>query len=348
MPVTSSVGSVRSRPKTRSPVPQQQSRMRPPGRGASSSDRAPAPALVEACGQHAVGEIVSRRDVARTSRARRRPSRSFIAVFDRCFQVSFPSPPPRYSQAQVAVACLCRDGSARCSQLTSTAAVVDQIAQRPRYRRRSLYAPRPRPVRARGSGAARSRRARSARRAARSTTQRAARRRERPARRRTAGLPGRTRRWRIRSTPSRSSSTATLYLDEKNWQRDDLVLREDDATKAAPIATIKHEALAREAQLLRDARRGDGAIVESESFGCCNAVYGALSNVGASRRGAAPVGLRNANCAATTREADSSRKAGERRRARTRLQRLREARRRRRRRVARLGQRHRRPSANAT
>lgn len=77
-----------------------------------------------------------------------------------------------------------------------------------------------------------------------------------------------------------------LYLDEKNWRRNDLVLRENDATKAGGIATIKHEALAREAQLLSDSRRGDDAVVESESFGCCNAVYGALSRL--ARDGASP------------------------------------------------------------
>ena len=65
-----------------------------------------------------------------------------------------------------------------------------------------------------------------------------------------------------------------LYLDEKNWRRGDLVLRESDAEGARNVATIKHEALDREAELL-NANAGD-AIVESESFGCCNAVYGAL------------------------------------------------------------------------
>jgi hypothetical protein len=77
-----------------------------------------------------------------------------------------------------------------------------------------------------------------------------------------------------------------LYLDEKNWRRNDLVLRENDATEAGGVATSKHEALSREAQLLDDARRGDDAVVESESFGCCNAVYGALSTLG--RDGASP------------------------------------------------------------
>ena len=76
-----------------------------------------------------------------------------------------------------------------------------------------------------------------------------------------------------------------LYLDEKNWQRNDLVLRVSDASQAHAVATIKHEALAREARLLRDSR-GHDTVVESESFGCCNAVYGALSTL--ARRGASP------------------------------------------------------------
>jgi hypothetical protein len=77
-----------------------------------------------------------------------------------------------------------------------------------------------------------------------------------------------------------------LYLDEKNWQRNDLVLRENDAAKALDVATIKHDALAREARLLGDSGRGDDAVVESESFGCCNAVYAALREL--ARAGASP------------------------------------------------------------
>ena len=77
-----------------------------------------------------------------------------------------------------------------------------------------------------------------------------------------------------------------LYLDEKNWQRNDLVLRESDPAEVRAVATVKHEALAREAQLLTDSGRGDDVVVESESFGCCNAVYGALSKL--ARGGASP------------------------------------------------------------
>ncbi|MGC1381476.1 MAG: hypothetical protein WA814_10710, partial [Candidatus Baltobacteraceae bacterium] len=78
----------------------------------------------------------------------------------------------------------------------------------------------------------------------------------------------------------------TLYLDEKNWQSGDLVVSIADPAEAATIPAVKHEALAREAQALRDARRDDGPIVESESFGCCNAVCGARDAL--ARAGARP------------------------------------------------------------
>jgi hypothetical protein len=78
----------------------------------------------------------------------------------------------------------------------------------------------------------------------------------------------------------------TLYLDDKNWGMRDLVLRDDDPSDIASIPSIKHAALAAEAQLLRSARAGDGVVVESESFGCCNPVYSALDFLG--RAGAAP------------------------------------------------------------
>jgi hypothetical protein len=79
---------------------------------------------------------------------------------------------------------------------------------------------------------------------------------------------------------------STLYLDDKNWGMRDLVLRDDDPSDIASIPSIKHAALAAEAQLLRGARAGDGIVVESESFGCCNPVYAALDALG--RTGAAP------------------------------------------------------------
>ncbi len=67
-----------------------------------------------------------------------------------------------------------------------------------------------------------------------------------------------------------------LYLDDKNWHSDDLVLRDDDPSDRDSIATIKHVALAQEAALLRGADATSDAIVESESFGGHNAVYSAL------------------------------------------------------------------------
>jgi hypothetical protein len=71
-----------------------------------------------------------------------------------------------------------------------------------------------------------------------------------------------------------------LYLDEKNWRTDDVVLRDDDTAHATGIPMCKHEALACEAQLLDRARSCDGVIVESESFGAGNAVYDALKALG--------------------------------------------------------------------
>jgi hypothetical protein len=82
------------------------------------------------------------------------------------------------------------------------------------------------------------------------------------------------------------SLDGTLYLDDKNWGMDDLVLRDADPCDIPSIPMVKHEALAQEAQLLRDARAGDRIMVESESFGCCNAVYSALDALALS--GAAP------------------------------------------------------------
>jgi hypothetical protein len=78
----------------------------------------------------------------------------------------------------------------------------------------------------------------------------------------------------------------TLYLDERNWRPGDLVLRVDDPAEAAKIPMIKHEALAREGQLIDGASSADRVIVESESFGCCNKVYSELG--AAALAGAAP------------------------------------------------------------
>ena len=61
------------------------------------------------------------------------------------------------------------------------------------------------------------------------------------------------------------------------------------ATTIRPIpelATLKRDALASEGKLLRAAAPGEDTIVESESFGCCNAVYSALDE--AAKRGLHP------------------------------------------------------------
>jgi hypothetical protein len=79
------------------------------------------------------------------------------------------------------------------------------------------------------------------------------------------------------------SVDGTLFLDEKNWHEDDIVLRDDDA---ASIPMTKREALDQEAQLLCHARSCDGVIVESESFGAGNATYSALKALALA--GAAP------------------------------------------------------------
>ena len=77
-----------------------------------------------------------------------------------------------------------------------------------------------------------------------------------------------------------------LYLDGKNWRDGDLIVSEDDPVEAAAIPSLKHEALEEERRLIGAARRNDDAIVESESFGCCNAVFAALE--ARARAGAAP------------------------------------------------------------
>ncbi len=78
----------------------------------------------------------------------------------------------------------------------------------------------------------------------------------------------------------------TLFLDDRNFNASDVVLRDDDPADAASIPTLKHEALAAEAGLLRAARTDDGVIVASESFGCCNSVYSALDAL--AKRGGVP------------------------------------------------------------
>ncbi|MFZ0031162.1 MAG: hypothetical protein WAK84_04745 [Candidatus Cybelea sp.] len=79
------------------------------------------------------------------------------------------------------------------------------------------------------------------------------------------------------------SVDGALFLDEKNWHEDDIVLRADDA---ASIPMTKREALDQEARLLYHARSSDGVVVESESFGAGNVTYSALKALGLA--GAAP------------------------------------------------------------
>lgn len=84
-----------------------------------------------------------------------------------------------------------------------------------------------------------------------------------------------------------------LYLDGKNWHADDIVLHDGDVADAASIPASKSAALAAEGDLLRDASAADDVIVESESFGCCNPVYGALQRL--ARAGTAPRLIVSAN-----------------------------------------------------
>jgi hypothetical protein len=75
----------------------------------------------------------------------------------------------------------------------------------------------------------------------------------------------------------------TLYLDDKNWNMPDLVLRDDDPTDAKSIPMTKSGALKEEGRLLRAARADDGVIVASESFGRGNSVYSALAALAGSQ-----------------------------------------------------------------
>jgi phosphatidylserine/phosphatidylglycerophosphate/cardiolipin synthase-like enzyme len=92
-----------------------------------------------------------------------------------------------------------------------------------------------------------------------------------------------------------------LYLDDRNWARDDLILRDDDRADAAAVhataagraadgrptfALRKRDALALEARMLRRADAGDRVTVETETFGTSNAVCRALDDLG--KRGLHP------------------------------------------------------------
>lgn len=92
-----------------------------------------------------------------------------------------------------------------------------------------------------------------------------------------------------------------LYLDDRNWSGDgdETIIRDDFADDIRMVhdaadgtsdphnaffAVRKREALASEARLIDEAKRGDEVLVESESFGGGNRVYSALD--AAARRGA--------------------------------------------------------------
>jgi hypothetical protein len=85
----------------------------------------------------------------------------------------------------------------------------------------------------------------------------------------------------------------TLYLDDKNWHANDLVLRDNDPADIASIPMKKSDALKQEADLLRKARSTDDVVVESESFGGYNPVYYALKAL--CKNGQAPRLLVSAN-----------------------------------------------------
>jgi hypothetical protein len=76
-----------------------------------------------------------------------------------------------------------------------------------------------------------------------------------------------------------------LYLDDQNWGRHDLVLRDDDPADAA-VPMRKSAALAQEASLLLRDDGSEHAIVETESFSRFNAVSAALEKL--AREGKAP------------------------------------------------------------
>ncbi|HVA27122.1 MAG TPA: phospholipase D-like domain-containing protein [Candidatus Baltobacteraceae bacterium] len=91
-----------------------------------------------------------------------------------------------------------------------------------------------------------------------------------------------------------------LFLDDRNWldHGGDTIVRDDSERDAAMVddalagrcdraspffAVAKRQSLALEARLLDAGRRGDDAIVESESFGAGNRVFNALDDL--ARRG---------------------------------------------------------------
>jgi phosphatidylserine/phosphatidylglycerophosphate/cardiolipin synthase-like enzyme len=92
-----------------------------------------------------------------------------------------------------------------------------------------------------------------------------------------------------------------LFLDDRNWARDDVIVRDDDAADSAAVraatagrapsdrtgfALHKRPALQLEARMLQRARPGDRVALETETFGGSNAVCRALDDLG--KRGLHP------------------------------------------------------------
>ena len=92
-----------------------------------------------------------------------------------------------------------------------------------------------------------------------------------------------------------------LFLDDRNWARDDLIVRDDDASDSTAVrnatagrvssdrsgfAMHKRPALQLEARMLERALAGDRVTLETETFGSSNAVCRALDDLG--KRGLHP------------------------------------------------------------
>ena len=92
-----------------------------------------------------------------------------------------------------------------------------------------------------------------------------------------------------------------LFLDDRNWARDDVIVRDDDAADSSAVrnatagrapsdrtgfALHKRAALRLEARMLERARAGDRVTLETETFGSSNAVCRALDELG--KRGLHP------------------------------------------------------------
>src|SRR5580698_10919081 len=85
-----------------------------------------------------------------------------------------------------------------------------------------------------------------------------------------------------------------LFLDDRNWARDDVIVRDDDAADSMAVldatagraatdrmgfALHKRPALQLEARMLERARAGDRVTLETETFGSSNAVCRALDDL---------------------------------------------------------------------